>query len=184
MDYIVDGFAQAFNLIFSLDKEFWGIVTLALFVSISAVIIGRVVAIPIGASLGLNKFKGEKIFARLIYTLMSTPTILIGLIVCILLSRRGPLGHMKLLYTPTAFPKSILSKLQVAYDASLIESSISSCTILAVLEPYSILASLLYSLAEEDRIIVSSASIIPAMAMLTIISIIDIPFLIISTSYP
>ena len=102
MDYIVDGFIQALNFIFSMDKEFWGIVSLSLFVSISAVIIGMVVAIPVGAFLGLNKFKGEKVFARLIYTLMSTPTILIGLIVCILLSRRGPLGHLKLLYTPTA----------------------------------------------------------------------------------
>jgi len=102
MDYILEGFVQAFNLIFSLNEEFWGIVILSLFVSISAVIIGMIFAIPIGTFLGLNKFRGEKIFARLIYTLMSTPTILIGLLVCILLSRRGPLGHLKLLYTPTA----------------------------------------------------------------------------------
>ncbi len=97
MDYIIEGFNQAFRLIFSLNKEFWGIVSLSLFVSISAVLIGMIIAVPIGTSLGLNKFKGERILARLIYTLMSTPTILIGLLVCILLSRRGPLGHLKLL---------------------------------------------------------------------------------------
>ena len=102
MDYILAGLKQALKLIFSTDSEFWGIVFLSLFVSISAVIIGMIVAIPIGTMLGLNKFKGEKVFARVIYTLMSTPTILIGLLVCILLSRRGPLGHLKLLYTPIA----------------------------------------------------------------------------------
>lgn len=102
MDYIAEGIIEAVRLIFSRDPEFWGIVSLSVFVSSAAVITGMMVAVPAGTILGLKKFKGERIFARIIYTLMSTPTILIGLLVCILLSRRGPLGSYKLLYTPAA----------------------------------------------------------------------------------
>lgn len=102
MNYILEGILQAAELIFSTNQEFWGIVLLSVFVSSTAVIIGMIVSIPLGTILGLNKFKGERIFARVIYTAMSTPTILIGLIVCMMLSRRGPLGGYQLLYTPTA----------------------------------------------------------------------------------
>ena len=38
----------------------------------------------------------------MIYTSMSIPSVIVGLVVAILLSRRGPLGFLDLIYTPKA----------------------------------------------------------------------------------
>lgn len=102
MDYIVEGFKEAIKLIINLDKEIFDIVLLSLFVSTSASIIGSILAIPLGISVGLKDFKGKRLFSRITYTMMSIPTVVVGLIVAIILSRKGPLGGLGLLYTATA----------------------------------------------------------------------------------
>jgi tungstate transport system permease protein len=60
--------------------------------------IGITSAIPVA----LKNFKSKKIIIKLAETLMSTPPVLMGLVVYLLLSRRGPLGGLKLLFTPAA----------------------------------------------------------------------------------
>lgn len=102
MDYILQGFVEAIKLIISLDKEIFSIITLSLIVSTLATIIASFVFIPIGVYLGIKKFKGKRALSRVIYTSMSIPSVIVGLVVAILLSRRGPLGHLDLIYTPKA----------------------------------------------------------------------------------
>ena len=102
MDYIIQGINEAFKLLISFDAEVFQIIGLSLLVSTSATIIASLFFIPIGVYLGIQKFKGKRIVSRLIYTFMSIPSVIVGLIVAILLSRRGPLGYLKLLYTPKA----------------------------------------------------------------------------------
>jgi tungstate transport system permease protein len=55
--------------------------------------------IPTGFLLGLHDFPGKKPVRTLVDTLMSLPTVLIGLIVYSLLTHRGPLGHLGFLFT-------------------------------------------------------------------------------------
>lgn len=102
MDYIFNGLKEAGSLLISLDKEVYKIILLSLFVSSTSTILSSIVAIPLGVFLGLKEFKGKRLFSRLIYTLMSIPSVIVGLLVAIILSRRGPLGFLDLLYTPTA----------------------------------------------------------------------------------
>lgn len=102
MDYILEGFKEAGKLLVSFDKEVYRIVFLSLFVSTISTIISSIVTIPIGIYLGLKDFRGKKFFSRIVYTFMSVPSVVVGLVVAILLSRRGPLGLLNLLYTPTA----------------------------------------------------------------------------------
>lgn len=102
MDYIIQGLKEGLQLLISLDKEILRIIGLSLFVSLTATILSSLVCIPLGIYLGLKKFKGKKIFSRLLYTSMSTPSVIVGLVVAIGLSRKGPLGYLKLLYTPKA----------------------------------------------------------------------------------
>ncbi len=102
MDYILNGFKEAGNLLISLDKEVYKIVLLSLFVSSTSTILSAIVSIPLGIYLGIKEFKGKRLFSRLVYTLMSIPSVIVGLLVAIMLSRRGPLGFLDLLYTPTA----------------------------------------------------------------------------------
>lgn len=102
MDYIFNGISEASKLLFSLDKEVYSIILLSVFVSLTSTVISTIVGIPLGFILGVKKFKHKKMFTRLLNTSMSLPPVVVGLAVAILLSRKGPLGDYRLLFTPTA----------------------------------------------------------------------------------
>lgn len=102
MDYILEGFKEAVNLLITLDKEVIKIVLLSIIVSTSATIFASLVSIPLGVYFGIKRFKGKRIFSRITYTMMSIPSVVVGLVVAIALSRRGPLGYLDLLYTKKA----------------------------------------------------------------------------------
>lgn len=102
MSYIADGFIEAFKLLFSFDIELYKIIGLSLLVSTSATIIASLFFVPLGVYLGIKPFKGKRAVSRLIYTSMSTPSVIVGLVVAILISRRGPLGFLGIMYTPQA----------------------------------------------------------------------------------
>ena len=102
MDYIVQGFKGAFDLLITFDKEVFGIVSLSLFVSITATIIGSLISVPLSVYFGIKNFKWKRLFSRITYTTMSIPTVVIGLMVVIILARKGPFGRFDLLYTKKA----------------------------------------------------------------------------------
>jgi tungstate transport system permease protein len=58
--------------------------------------------IPAGIVLGIKDFKPKKLLVRAVYTAMSLPPVIVGLVVFILISRKGPLGHLGLSFTPAA----------------------------------------------------------------------------------
>jgi tungstate transport system permease protein len=102
MDYMFKGIQEALGIILSFDREFLKIIFVSLRVSGTAVTLAAMVAIPFGIFIGCTKFKGQKILITILNTLMALPTVVIGLIVYSLLSRRGPLGQFGFLYTLTA----------------------------------------------------------------------------------
>ncbi len=102
MDLLWDGVSQAFWLIVKGDREVWRIVLLSLQVSSSATLISVLIGIPVGAFLGLSRFKGSMLTIALINTGMSAPPVVVGLLVSIVLWRSGPLGVLNLIYTPAA----------------------------------------------------------------------------------
>lgn len=102
MDSIIEGFKKAFILIFNLDRELLGIISLSLKVSGSALLVSAVMGIPLSAILGLKRFPAKGFVISLMNTFMGLPPVVVGLFVYIMLSRSGPLGFMGLLYTPSA----------------------------------------------------------------------------------
>jgi len=102
MDSLLDGFLQAFKLIIHLDQMLFGIILLSLKVSGSALFIATAIGVPAGALLGLKRFPGRDLAISSVNTLMGLPPVVVGLFVYLLLSRKGPLGFMGLLYSPTA----------------------------------------------------------------------------------
>lgn len=102
MDSIVSGITQAFSLILHLNPELFGIIFLSLKVSGVALIISTMLGIPAGAVLGLRAFPGRGLVVSAMNTFMGLPPVVVGLFVYLLLSRKGPLGFMGLLYTPWA----------------------------------------------------------------------------------
>jgi tungstate transport system permease protein len=102
MGSILEGFIKAFSLIVQLDRELLSIILLSLEVSGIALVIASSLGIPAGSILGLKKFRGRGFVISLSNTFMGLPPVVVGLFVYLLLSRRGPLGFMALLYTPSA----------------------------------------------------------------------------------
>lgn len=99
MDYIINGFKEAIRLILSLDQEIYLIVIRTLVMTVISTSISAFIAIPLGLVLGNIEFVGKKLLARLLYTMMSVPSVIIGLLVAIVLSRRGPLGYLDIMYS-------------------------------------------------------------------------------------
>ena len=102
MEIIIEGVAEAFRLIFSLDAEVFEVVLLSLRVSLLSLLIAGIFGIPAGILIAGHEFRGKHLLMRLIYTLMGMPPVLCGLLVYIALMRRGPLGSLRLNYTVTA----------------------------------------------------------------------------------
>jgi len=102
MSYFTDSFSAAVDLITALDPELFQIVFNSVSISLIAALIAGVLAIPAGIVMALNRFPGKQLVQHTLNTLMAMPTVLIGLLLYGLFSRLGPLGHLELLYTPTA----------------------------------------------------------------------------------
>lgn len=102
MEEILAGLEQAIRLLLSIDPQVSRIVQLSLRVSGLALLISTLLGIPLGAWLGLRKFRGRGLLVVFIYTGMGFPPVVVGLFVYLLLSRSGPLGVLNWLYTPSA----------------------------------------------------------------------------------
>jgi tungstate transport system permease protein len=102
MDSLLTGFIQAFNLILHVNPELFGIIYLSLKVSGLALLFATALGLPFGAIVGLKKFPGRGLTVSLMNTFMGLPPVAVGLFVYLVLSRRGPLGFLGLLYTPSA----------------------------------------------------------------------------------
>ncbi len=102
MDYISEEVSQAFRLIIAMDREMLSAVGVSLRVSSTAIALACVFGIPFGLFLGIRDFFGKSLVVTGLNTLMALPTVTVGLVVYALLSRRGALGVLGLLYTPKA----------------------------------------------------------------------------------
>ncbi|MBU1122865.1 MAG: ABC transporter permease [Candidatus Omnitrophota bacterium] len=102
MEYIINGIKGAIQIIFSLDREFLGIVATSLRISLTSTALSAFLGIPFGLWVGLGKFKGRNFLQTILNTLMSLPTVVVGLTLYSFLSRRGPLGGVNILFTPLA----------------------------------------------------------------------------------
>ncbi|MBL8566097.1 MAG: ABC transporter permease [Hyphomicrobiaceae bacterium] len=95
-------FGLALGLVASGDGELYAIIALSLRVTLTAVAIGCLVGLPLGAFLAVVRFPGHGAVTALLNAFMGLPPVVVGLVVYLLLSRAGPLGVLGLLYTPTA----------------------------------------------------------------------------------
>jgi len=102
LNLILEGIVKAFWLIVSFDREVYEIMFLSLRVSGIAVLIGSLLGVPSGATIGLKEFFGKRFLVSIVNTFMGLPPVVVGLLVYLLLSTSGPLGAFQLLYTPQA----------------------------------------------------------------------------------
>ena len=99
MDFLAEGFRRALALLSSGDAEVYGIALLTLKVAIVATVVACGLGLPLGYFLATRRFWGRRAALTVVNTALAFPTVVVGLLLYGLLSRRGPLGGLGWLYT-------------------------------------------------------------------------------------
>ena len=100
MEYYTDALSRALQLIITLDQEVIEVVATSLKLSVSSTVIASIISIPLAIFIARHQFKSKKFLNIILNTLLSLPTVVIGIFVYSLISRRGVLGELELLFTP------------------------------------------------------------------------------------
>ena len=98
MNTLTDSALTAFQLITSFDAGLLAIAGRSLGVSATACLIACVLGIALGAFLGVSKFTGRGLVLTLLNTFLALPSVVVGLVIYLLLSRTGPLGFLGWLF--------------------------------------------------------------------------------------
>ena len=99
MDFLAEGFRRALALLLSGDAEVFGIALLTLKIAVIATIVACGIGLPLGYLLATRRFWGRRAALTAVNTALAFPTVVVGLLLYGLLSRRGPLGGLGWLYT-------------------------------------------------------------------------------------
>jgi len=91
--------SDAFTLLETFDANLFGIVLVSLQVSITALLIGCLLGMPLGAFIAIQNFPGRQGVVVILNSLMGVPTVIVGVVIYILLSRTGPMGDLTWLFT-------------------------------------------------------------------------------------
>lgn len=83
-------------------SELFQITLLSLQVSTIATLLSLLIGLPFGTWLALGSFRGRSFLLSIINTGMALPPVVVGLVVAMTLWRSGPLGDLRLIYTPMA----------------------------------------------------------------------------------
>jgi len=102
MQSLADATAQALSLLLLGDRDLWEIIGISFRVSTTAIAIAIPPAMLAAFILAHVEFPGRRVLLSLFNTLLSLPAVVVGLVVYILLSRQGPLGDWRLLFTQSA----------------------------------------------------------------------------------
>ena len=102
MQDLWQGVVQAFWLVIGLDADLVEISLRSLQVTLSALVIASLIALPLAALLSVRRFWMRRAVIAILNALMGLPPVVVGLIVYVILSRSGPLGVLGLLFTPWA----------------------------------------------------------------------------------
>ncbi|MBP5985980.1 MAG: ABC transporter permease [Azonexus sp.] len=94
--------SDALLLLGNFDHRLLEIVGLSLRVSLSALLIGTLLGLPLGALLAVSNFPGRGAVNVALNALMGLPSVVVGVLVYLALSRSGPFGSHGLLFSPSA----------------------------------------------------------------------------------
>lgn len=102
MESLASTTLDAITLLITGDRELWNIIGISFRISGIAILLASIPALFIGFALAYADFSGRRLLISIFNTLLAVPAVVVGLTLYILLSRQGPLGEWKLLFTQTA----------------------------------------------------------------------------------
>jgi tungstate transport system permease protein len=98
-DIIIQAFQRAFELILSGNPEVYATVYRTVYVTGLGTAMACLWSIPIAVVLGLYSFRGKWVIKGLFNAFIGVPTVALGLLLYLLLSKQGEFGFLNLLYT-------------------------------------------------------------------------------------
>ena len=125
MDDLQHGVAEAFRLLVTGDPELYQIIARTLAISTVATALAMLAGIPLGYGLARGRFPGRTVVLSAVNTGMGVPPVVVGLVVWLLLSRSGPFGSLRLIYTKQAMVLAqfvIATPLVVGFTAASVQS--------------------------------------------------------------
>ena len=99
MSTLTESATTALELTLSSDPVLWAIVGRSLSVSATACLMACGVGLVLGAWLGVARFAGRGAVLAVLNTLLAVPSVVVGLVVYLVLSRSGPLGSLGWLFS-------------------------------------------------------------------------------------
>jgi tungstate transport system permease protein len=99
MEFLAEGIRRALALLASGDAEVLGIALLTFRVAVVATVAACAIGLPLGFALATRRFWGRRVALTVVNTALAFPTVVVGLLIYGLLSRRGPLGGLGWLYS-------------------------------------------------------------------------------------
>ncbi|MES2320601.1 MAG: ABC transporter permease [Pseudomonadota bacterium] len=90
---------DAFGMLLSGDPTLWRIIWISMKTSLLALALAAPVAVALGYMIASHCFRGRRVVIWLVQATLSMPTVLVGLLLYLLLSRHGPWGGLHLLFT-------------------------------------------------------------------------------------
>ena len=99
---MADAIHQAFLLLITGDADLWRIVGVSLRVSLSALLIATPPAVLLGFFLATTRFRARRVVVITLQSFLSFPTVVVGLVLYLALTRSGPLGNLNMLFTQDA----------------------------------------------------------------------------------
>lgn len=94
--------SQAWGLIVSADPELVGIAWRSVRLALSSTLLAALIGVPASVALAFTRIPGRRLVMVIMNALMALPTVVVALALYGLISRRGPLGYLELLFTPGA----------------------------------------------------------------------------------
>jgi tungstate transport system permease protein len=99
MTTFTDTAITSLQLLTQFDPLLWSIVGRSLWVSVLATVLACSLGLVLGAWLGVSRFAGRDALLTVLNTLLALPSVVVGLLIYLLLSRTGPLGHLGWLFS-------------------------------------------------------------------------------------
>ncbi|MCW3975696.1 MAG: ABC transporter permease [Candidatus Bathyarchaeota archaeon] len=122
---IFEEISKAIRLILSGDQEVFSITLRSISISGFATLLSCLWGLPIAIVLGISSFPGRRFIRGFFNAMLGIPTVALGLILYLLLSKSGPLGIFRLLYTPLGISIGqavLITPILVSFACSAIES--------------------------------------------------------------
>lgn len=97
--HLLQAIGDAFVLLFSGDAALWQIIWVSLKTSLVALVLATPPAVIVGYLIATHSFIGRRILIWLTQASLSLPTVLLGLLLYLMLSRQGPMGGLQWLFS-------------------------------------------------------------------------------------